>query len=61
MTTSVYRPAPIDAPNTQDAIDIARRRARDDGYRMTTVESCKRDALGRWALVLLVEPIQPPG
>lgn len=51
----------VDAPNTLDAIDKAKRRAREDGYRPVAVESCKRDALGRWALVLLVEPIRPPG
>lgn len=52
--TSEYRLA-VRTVGSADAIDIAKRRARDDGLRILTVRSCKLDALGRWAVCLAVE------
>lgn len=51
--TSQYR-ITLDAPTAADATDIAKRRARDDGFTVKTVATCKQDALGRWAVVLSV-------
>jgi hypothetical protein len=44
----------VTAPSSADATDIAKRRARDDGWTVKTVRTCKQDALGRWAVVLAV-------
>lgn len=51
--TSEYRWVVL-TDTAADAIDITKRRARDDGYRVLTVRSCKLDALGRWAVSLAV-------
>lgn len=49
----VYR-VTVDAATDLDAMDIAERRAREDGWRVLTIDTCKRDALGRWAVALRV-------
>lgn len=51
--TSEYRLA-LKADTSTDAIDMAKRRARDDGLVVKTVKSAKLDALGRYAVCLAV-------
>jgi hypothetical protein len=44
------------APSQLDAEDIAKRRAREDGYRTVGVDRSHRAVLaGQWTVVLLVE------
>lgn len=45
----------VTAPTSQDAVDIAGRRARDDGWRVLASIRCTETPDGRYAVVLAVE------
>lgn len=55
MVSTVYRKT-VRALSRLDAIEDTERQARQEGWRVVAIESCKQDALGRWAVVLLVIP-----